>query len=207
VFAYWITVNFREAYDMFACNGILFNHESPRRGETFVTRKITRAVAQIVHGIEDTLYLGNLDAKRDWGHAKDYVEAMWLMLQQGTPDDYVIASGSTTTVREFAEKAFRHAGIEIDFSGEGVSEVGIVRSSKYAHILPGRVLVRVSEKYFRPSEVDVLLGNPAKAKEKLGWEPKYTLDDLISEMVDADMKEVNYSLAVQKLKTHTYEPK
>ncbi len=203
VFAHWITVNFRESYNMFACNGILFNHESPRRGETFVTRKITRAVARIAHNIEEVLHLGNLDAKRDWGHAKDYVKAMWLMLQYDTPDDYVIASGVTTTVREFAEKAFRCAGIEIEFSGEGVDEVGVVRSSIYPHLEPGRIILRVSEKYFRPAEVDILLGNPAKAKEILRWEMQYDLDALIVEMVDADMAETKHMLAVEKCKTDT----
>lgn len=187
MYAYWITINYRESYNMFACNGILFNHESPRRGETFVSRKITRAIADIINGKEETLYLGNLDAKRDWGHAKDYVEAMWLMLQQDTPEDYVIATGKTTTVREFAEKAFAHAGIELEFSGEGTKEIGTVISSNHSHIEKGRVLVRVSEKYFRPAEVDLLLGNPAKAKAKLGWEPKHTLDMLIADMVDSDL--------------------
>lgn len=190
LFGFWITVNFRESYNMFATNGILFNHESPRRGETFVTRKITRSVARIVHKIDSVLLLGNLDAKRDWGHAKDYVEAMWLILQQDTPEDFVIATGQTTTVRDFAIKSFAHVGIDIEFKGEGIDEVGIVVSSKYDHISVGTVLVRVDERYFRPAEVDLLLGDATKAKTKLGWEPKYTLEMMIEEMVDYDMKDV-----------------
>lgn len=187
LFGYWITVNFRESYDMFACNGILFNHESPRRGETFVTRKISRGVARIVHGLDSVLLLGNLDAKRDWGHAKDYVEAMWLILQQEVPTDFVIATGKTTTVRDFATKAFSYAGIELEFKGEGKDEIGVVTSSKYDHIKVGDIVLRVDERYFRPAEVDLLLGDPTKAKEVLGWEPKYTLDMLVEEMVDFDL--------------------
>ncbi len=190
LFGYWITVNFRESYNMFACNGILFNHESPRRGETFVTRKITRGVAKIAHKIDSVLLLGNLDAKRDWGHAKDYVEAMWLILQQEVPEDFVIATGETTTVRDFALKAFARAGIQIEFSGEGVDEVGKVISSKHDHLAAGTIVVKVDEKYFRPAEVDLLLGDPTKARTVLGWKPKYTLDMMIDEMVDADMKEI-----------------
>lgn len=189
LFGFWITVNFRESYNMFACNGILFNHESPRRGETFVTRKITREVAKIANNIEKVLLLGNLDAKRDWGHAKDYVEAMWLILQQDTPEDFVIATGQTTTVRDFALKAFAHVGIDIEFKGEGIDEVGVVTSSKYDHIEVGTVVVRVDERYFRPAEVELLLGDATKAKNKLGWVPKYSLDMLVAEMVDFDMKE------------------
>lgn len=182
LFAYWIVVNYREAYGMYACNGILFNHESPLRGETFVTRKITRAVARIKLGLESTLYLGNLDAKRDWGYAGDYVELMWLMLQQDEPDDYVVATGQTTTVREFARAAFAHAGIEVRFEGTGVDEKGIDAET-------GRVLVRVDPRYFRPTEVDVLVGDASKAREKLGWEPRVTLQELIAMMVDADLAE------------------
>lgn len=188
LFGYWITVNYRESYDMFTCNGILFNHESPRRGETFVTRKITRSVARIAHGIEEVLYLGNLDAQRDWGHAKDYVEAMWMMMQHDTPGDYVIATGKTTTVREFAQKAFACAGINIEFSGEGIDEIGTVVGSKFPSVEVGRVVVRVSEKYFRPAEVDILLGDASKAHAAFGWKPKYDLDALIAEMIEHDMK-------------------
>jgi len=187
LYAYWITVNYREAYKMFACNGILFNHESPLRGETFVTRKITRAVAQLALGLTDKLFMGNLDAKRDWGHAKDYVEAMWLILQQSAPEDYVIATGITTSVRDFIMIAFGKVGVELEFSGSGVNEVGIVRSctNEYA-FKEGQELVKIDPAYFRPTEVDLLIGDATKAR-KLGWEPKYTLDDLITEMVEADL--------------------
>lgn len=181
IYAYWITVNYREAYNIFACNGILFNHESPLRGETFVTRKITLAVAAIKHGKQDCLYLGNLDAKRDWGFAGDYVEAMWRILQQDKPDDFVIATGETRTVREFVEKAFFEAGIEVQWQGEGVNEKGIDKAT-------GKVIVAVDPQYFRPTEVDLLLGNPAKAKEKLGWAPKTSFDELVKMMVQADLK-------------------
>ena len=182
VYGYWITVNYREAYGMFTCNGILFNHESPVRGETFVTRKITRAVARINLGLQDYLYLGNLDSKRDWGHARDYVEAMWLMLQQEKPDDYVVATGKTYSVREFVEKAFMEVGIKIDWQGEGVEEVGVDAST-------GNAVVRVDERYFRPTEVDFLLGDPQKAKDCLGWEAKIGLDALVEEMVRQDLME------------------
>lgn len=181
MYGYWITVNYREAYGMYACNGILFNHESPIRGETFVTRKITRAVAAIYHGVQDKLYLGNLDAKRDWGHAKDYIEAMWLMLQQNTPEDFVIATGITTTVREFVKLAFREAGVELAFKGEGVSEIGY-------EVKTGRELVVVDPRYFRPTEVELLIGDPTKAMTKLNWRPRYSLDQLISEMVKNDLE-------------------
>lgn len=167
---------------MFACNGILFNHESPLRGETFVTRKITRLASRIKYGLEDRLYLGNLDSKRDWGHAKDYVEGMWRILQQDTPDDYVLATGRTTTIREFVEMAFKKAGMRIVWSGKGVNEKGIDADT-------GRVLVEVDPRYFRPTEVDLLLGDATKAHAKLGWEPRYTLEALIEEMIDADLKE------------------
>jgi len=189
LYAYWITVNYREAYDMFACNGILFNHESPLRGETFVTRKITRGVAKIAMGLQDKLYLGNLDARRDWGHAKDYVEAMYLILQQDTAEDFVIATGITTPVREFVRLAFAEVGIDIEFTGNGVNEKGIVVScSNPAHQLEiGKEVVNVDKQYFRPTEVELLIGDPTKCNQKLGWKPKYNLKGLISEMVAADL--------------------
>lgn len=180
LYGYWITVNYREAYGMYACNGILFNHESPKRGETFVTRKITRAVARVKLGLQDKIYLGNLSAKRDWGYAKDYVEAMWLMLQQDAPDDFVIATGNTHEVREFVELAFREVGIDIDWQGEGVFEKGVDR-------VTGRTLVEVDPRYFRPTEVELLLGDASKAKAKLGWKPKTTLAELISLMIQEDL--------------------
>lgn len=189
LYGYWITVNYREAYNMYACNGILFNHESPLRGETFVTRKITRGVARIAFGLQNKIYLGNLDAKRDWGHAKDYVEAMWLILQQQQPEDYVIATGVTTTVREFARMAFAEAGIEIMFEGQGIDEVGrVVHSSIDHYVEPGTIVVAVDPNYFRPTEVDLLIGDPSKAREKLGWIPKYNLPALVHDMVSADLK-------------------
>jgi GDPmannose 4,6-dehydratase len=175
---------------MYACNGILFNHESPLRGETFVTRKITRGVAEIVLGLKKKLFLGNLDAQRDWGHAKDYVEAMWLILQQEQPEDFVIATGITTAVREFVKLAFGHAGVTIRFEGEGVNEKGIVAevNDTDAKVSVGDIIVEVDERYFRPTEVDLLLGDPAKAQQKLGWKAKYTIDELAKEMVDADLE-------------------
>lgn len=181
MYAYWITVNYREAYGMYACNGILFNHESPIRGETFVTRKITRAVARISLGLQDKLYLGNLSAKRDWGYAGDYVKAMWLMLQQEQPEDFVIATGETHEVREFVELAFLSAGITINWRGSGVEEEGIDAAT-------GKVLVAVDPRYFRPTEVDLLLGDPTKAKVELGWEPTVTFRELVDRMVVADIK-------------------
>ncbi|EHQ28468.1 GDP-mannose 4,6-dehydratase [Mucilaginibacter paludis] len=189
MYAYWITVNYREAYGIYACNGILFNHESPLRGETFVTRKITRAVAKIAMGLQDKLYLGNLDAQRDWGHAKDYVEAMYLILQQDAPTDYVIATGVTTRVREFVRMAFAEVGIVVEFKGEGAQERGYVVSCNNAdfQIEVGKEVVAVDEKYFRPTEVDLLIGDPTKSKTKLGWEPKYDLKGLVTEMVAADV--------------------
>ena len=188
MYAYWITVNYREAYDMFACNGILFNHESPLRGETFVTRKITRAVAQMSLGMQDKLYMGNLDAKRDWGHAKDYVEAMWLILQQEKPEDFVIATGITTPVREFIRMAFREVGVELEFKGEGGEEKGYVATSADATNFPvGKEVVAVDQNYYRPTEVDLLIGDPTKANTVLGWKPKYTLDAMVKEMVAADI--------------------
>ena len=188
IYAYWITVNYREAYGLYACNGILFNHESPLRGETFVTRKITRAMARIALGLQDCLYLGNLSALRDWGHAKDYVEMQWLMLQQEQPEDFVIATGVQYSVRQFVEFAARELGIEIRFSGEGEREVGTVASvsGDKAGCKPGDVIVKVDPRYFRPTEVETLLGDPSKAKEKLGWTPTTTLPELVREMVEAD---------------------
>ena len=183
LYAYWIVVNYREAYDIHASNGILFNHESPRRGETFVTRKITRAVAAIERGIQDKLYLGNLNAKRDWGHAKDYVEMMWMMLQMEQPDDYVVATNETHEVREFVSLAFKAVKKDIIWEGDGVNEKGIDKST-------GKVLVEVDSVYFRPTEVDLLIGDSSKAKEKLGWEPKIKFEDLVTEMVESDLKRV-----------------
>ncbi len=189
MYGFWITVNYREAYNMYACNGILFNHESPLRGETFVTRKITRAVAKIALGMQDKLYLGNMNAKRDWGHAKDYVEAMWLMLQQDKPDDFVIATGVTTEVRDFVRMAFAEVGVELEFKGEQEKEVGVVKScSNPAYQLTvGSEVVKVDPAYYRPTEVELLIGNPAKANQKLGWKPKYDLKGLVEEMVAADL--------------------
>ncbi len=181
LYAYWITQNYREAYDLFACNGILFNHESPRRGKRFVTRKITRAASKIKNGLQDKLYLGNLNAKRDWGFAPEYVEGMWQMLNHDGPDDYVLATGETHTVREFVEKAFSVVGIDLEWEGEGVDERGIDRSS-------GGILVEVDPKYFRPSEVDILVGNPEKAREELGWSHDTDFDDLVRIMVENDQK-------------------
>ncbi len=202
LYAYWITVNYREAYGMFACNGILFNHESPVRGETFVSRKITRSVARIALGMEETLFIGNLDAKRDWGHAKDYVEAMWLMLQQDKPEDFVIATGKTTSVRDFAKKAFAVLGIEIGFEGEGNAEVGkVLKCTNPEFILvEGKVVVKIDPRYFRPTEVDLLIGDATKAKEKLGWQPKYSVDDLVEEMIWADLKEAKIENLVNEWK-------
>ena len=189
LYAYWIIVNYREAYEMFACNGILFNHESPMRGETFVTRKITRGVAEIVLGLKKKLWLGNLDARRDWGHAKDYVEAMWMMLQQDQPEDFVIATGISTSVRDFVRLAFQHAGVEIEFQGKEKKEKAVVLnvSSPEYKIQKGDVVVEIDERYFRPTEVDNLLGDASKAKQKLGWSPKHTLDQLVREMVESDI--------------------
>ncbi len=188
MYAYWITVNYREAYGMFACNGILFNHESPLRGETFVTRKITRAVAKMSMGMQDCLYMGNIDAKRDWGHAKDYVEAMWRILQQDTPEDFVIATGVTTTVRDFIKMSFENVGATVTFTGEGVNEIGTVSASTNEHIKVGAVVLKIDPKYFRPTEVELLIGNPTKANTKLGWIPKYDLAALCKEMVEADIE-------------------
>lgn len=214
LYAYWITVNYREAYGMYACNGILFNHESPLRGETFVTRKITRAVAKIALGLQKGLHMGNLNAQRDWGHAKDYVDAMWRILQQPEPEDYVIATGTTTTVRDFIKMAFAEVGFEIKFEGEGVDEIGIlanINTDIYTNKLDihhniltlgkpevGDILVRVDPNYFRPTEVELLIGDPSKAKQKLNWEPRYDLASLVKEMVDADV--ANFKKDVELLK-------
>ena len=190
LFAYWTTVNYREAYGLYACNGILFNHESPVRGETFVTRKITRAISRIAVGVQDVLYLGNLSALRDWGHARDYVEMQWLMLQQpwGQPEDFVIATGVQYSVREFVQMAAAELGIAVRFEGEGVDEVGVVErvEGRETRVSPGDVIVRVDPRYFRPTEVETLLGDPSKAREKLGWAPKTTLAALVKEMVRSD---------------------
>jgi GDPmannose 4,6-dehydratase len=190
LYAYWITVNYREAYGLYACNGILFNHESPRRGETFVTRKITRGMANIAQGLEDCLFMGNIDALRDWGHAKDYVEMQWLMLQQETPDDFVIATGVQYSVRDFINKTVAQLGIEMAWEGEAVNEVGRVTAitgDKAPGLKVGDVIVKIDPRYFRPTEVETLLGNPAKAKEKLGWVPQISLDEMIEEMVAHDL--------------------
>lgn len=190
MYGFWITVNYREAYDMFAANGILFNHESPLRGETFVTRKITRGVAQIALGQLDKIYLGNLDAKRDWGHAKDYVEAMWLILQQEKPEDFVIATGITTTVRDFIKMAFSEVGIEVEFSGEGINEIAKIAkcNNPLYQVAIGTEVVAVDPRYFRPTEVELLIGDPTKAKEKLGWKLKYDLPALVKDMMESDVK-------------------
>jgi len=197
MYAYWITVNYREAYNMYACNGILFNHESPIRGETFVTRKITRAVSKIALGLQEKLFLGNLSAQRDWGHAKDYVEAMWLILQQDQPEDYVIATGVTTTVRDFVRMSFAHVGIEIEFSGKNEQEKGVVIDVDEERLTAlgidpsmikfGQTVVKVDPTYFRPTEVDLLIGDATKAQTKLGWKPKYDLKALVTDMMDADL--------------------
>ncbi len=191
LFSYWIVVNYREAYGIYACNGILFNHESPRRGETFVTRKITRSLARISQGMENCLYLGNLDALRDWGHASDYVEMQWLMLQQNEPDDYVIATGEQISVRDFVNYAAEELGIELEFEGSGLDEVGRVKNLRRdlgGSLKIGDIVIRVDSRYFRPTEVDQLLGDPSKAKSKLGWEPKISVQELCAEMVNNDLE-------------------
>jgi len=200
MYAYWITVNYREAYNIFACNGILFNHESPLRGETFVTRKITRAVAKIALGLQDKFYLGNLNAQRDWGHAKDYVRMMWMILQADIAEDWVIATGKTTTVRDFVSMAFNELGIKIEFKGEGKNEVGIVSSCLNSdYQLPvGKEVLSIDPHYYRPTEVDLLIGDATKAKEKLGWEPEYSLSEMIKEMVQSDVKLMNKDLYLKK---------
>ena len=216
MYAYWITVNYREAYGMYACNGILFNHESPLRGETFVTRKITRATAKIALGLQEKIYLGNLDAKRDWGHAKDYVRVMWMILQAEQPEDWVIATGKTTTVRDFVRMAFAEVGVELEFKGEGVDEKGYIKSintKTYDNVFSstvqqrqflavGQEVLSVDPKYFRPTEVDLLIGDPSKAKEKLGWECDYDLQGLVKDMMQSDVKLMQKA---QLLKDNGYE--
>jgi len=194
LYAYWITVNYREAYGMYACNGILFNHESPVRGETFVTRKITRALARIKLGLQDCLYLGNMDAKRDWGHAKDYVEMQWLMLQQETPEDFAIASGEQHSVRDFVDAAAKELGMKISWHGQGTEETGT---------LDGKAIVKVDPRYFRPTEVETLLGDSTKAKEKLGWTPKISFEELVAEMVREDLKSAERDVLIKR---HGYKP-
>jgi len=216
MYAYWITVNYREAYGMYACNGILFNHESPLRGETFVTRKITRATAKIALGLQEKLYLGNLDAKRDWGHAKDYVRMMWMILQAEQPEDWVIATGKTTTVRDFVRMAFSEVGVELEFKGSGVDEKGYIKSintkiydnvfsstvQKPQFLAVGQEVLSIDPKYFRPTEVDLLIGDASKAKEKLGWECDYDLQDLVKDMMQSDVKLMQKA---QLLKDNGYE--
>ena len=216
MYAYWITVNYREAYNMFACNGILFNHESPVRGETFVTRKITRAASKIALGLQDKLYLGNLDAKRDWGHAKDYVRMMWMILQADEPEDWVIATGKTTAVRDFVGMAFRYTGIELEFSGEGEDEIGKIKSIDknrtdelgldVSHLSINDILVQVDPKYFRPTEVDLLIGDPSKAEKKLGWKREYKLEELVNDMMQSDLKLMTKDVYLQEggYKTMSY---
>jgi GDPmannose 4,6-dehydratase len=205
LYAYWITVNYREAYGIYACNGILFNHESPRRGETFVTRKVTRGLANIAQGLEPCLYMGNIDALRDWGHAKDYVRMQWMMLQQDRPDDFVIATGVQYSVRQFIEMAARRVGFTIAWQGEGVDEVGVVDSidpgqaaERCPALRPGRVIVRIDPRYFRPTEVETLLGDPAKARDKLGWLPEITLAEMVDEMVEHDLLEARKAALLQR---------
>ena len=190
MYAYWITVNYREAYNLFACNGILFNHESPIRGETFVTRKITRAISRIALGLQDKFYIGNLDAKRDWGHARDFVRMMWMILQHDIAEDWVIATGRTTSIRDFIKMAFSHIGVELKFQGKGVHEIALVASStnKKYQIEIGKQVLAVDKKYFRPTEVDLLIGDSTKAKEKLGWTPEICLEELVNEMMQSDLK-------------------
>ena len=199
MYAYWITVNYREAYNIYACNGILFNHESPRRGETFVTRKITRGLANIHEGLERCLYLGNLDALRDWGHAKDYVRMQWMMLQQESPKDYVIATGQQFSVRDFVTWSANELGIEISFEGKGEAEVGVISKLNKVNknIKIGDIIVRVSSKYYRPAEVETLLGDPQKAKNELGWEPKISVKDMCAEMVEEDLKLAKQNKQIQ----------
>ena len=201
MYAYWITVNYREAYGMYACNGILFNHESPRRGETFVTRKVTRGLANIAQGLEECLYMGNIDSLRDWGHAKDYVRMQWMMLQQDKPDDFVIATGVQVSVREYIVRSAKRLGISLKFEGTGVNEVGTVQQvegDRAPAVKPGQVLMRIDPRYFRPAEVETLLGDPTKAKEKLGWTPEITLDQLIEEMVASDLDAAKQHALLQR---------
>jgi GDPmannose 4,6-dehydratase len=206
LYAYWITVNYREAYGIYACNGILFNHESPVRGETFVTRKITRALARIFLGLQDCLYLGNMDAKRDWGHARDYVTMQWMMLQQETPEDFVIATGIQYSVRDFVNAAANELGVTLEWSGEGVNEQAAVKSvSEETSLRPGQVIVKVDERYFRPTEVETLLGDPTKAKEKLGWTPSTSFEELVSEMMREDLKSAKRDSLVKQHGFQAYD--
>ncbi|RTL43440.1 MAG: GDP-mannose 4,6-dehydratase [Rhodocyclaceae bacterium] len=201
LYAYWITVNYREAYGIYACNGILFNHESPRRGETFVTRKITRGLANIAQGLEQCLYMGNMDALRDWGHAKDYVRMQWLMLQQEQPEDFVIATGKQYSVRQFIQWSAEELGVKLRFEGNGVDEVAVVESiegDKAPEMKPGQIIVRVDPRYFRPTEVETLLGDPTKAKEKLGWEPEITVQEMCAEMVAGDLADAQRNALLKK---------
>lgn len=204
MYAYWIVVNYRESYGMYACNGILFNHESPRRGETFVTRKITRAISNISQGLESCLYLGNMDALRDWGHAKDYVRMQWMMLQQDVADDFVIATGKQISVREFVRMSAQHVGITLEFSGKGVNEIATVvciTGDNAKGVTVGDVIVKVDKRYFRPAEVETLLGDPSKAKEKLGWVPQITVEDMCAEMIENDLAKAKQHAL---LKSHGY---
>ncbi len=201
LYAYWITVNYRESYGMYACNGILFNHESPRRGETFVTRKITRGIANIAQGLESCLHLGNMDALRDWGHTKDYVRMQWMMLQQDEPEDFVIATGKQISVREFVQMSARHAGIELAFSGSGINEIATVTSvdmNLAPEVSKGDVILRVDSRYFRPTEVETLLGDPTKAKKKLGWLPEITVEEMCAEMVESDLDKARRHALLKK---------
>ncbi|MCB2003857.1 MAG: GDP-mannose 4,6-dehydratase [Rhodoferax sp.] len=207
LYAHWITVNYREAYGMYACSGILFNHESKRRGETFVTRKVTRGLANIAQGLEPCLYMGNMDALRDWGHARDYVRMQWLMLQQDEPDDYVIATGVQFTVRQFVEKSAAQLGIRLRWEGQGVDEVGIVDAilthqpaKRCPALQPGMTILRIDPRYFRPTEVETLLGDPSKARAKLGWAPEITLDQMIEEMIESDLQEARHAVLIQNAK-------
>jgi len=204
LYGYWITINYREAYNIFAVNGILFNHESPNRGETFVTRKITRGVAQIALGMQDKLYMGNIDAKRDWGHAKDYVEAMWKMLQVEIPEDFVIATGETRTVREFLIRSFEEVGIEIEFKGNGINEIGYITKCKNpAYQLEiGKEVILIDPEYFRPTEVELLIGDATKAQQKLNWKPKYSFDELVKEMVASDLQLFSNQKYIQAFNAH-----
>ena len=208
IYAYWITVNYREAYGLFASNGILFNHESPIRGETFVTRKITRAVSRIALGIQDEFYLGNLDSKRDWGHAKDYIRMMWLILQADKAEDWVIATGRTTTIRDFVKMAFGHIGVELEFTGKGLNEVAKVKSCSNSdyQLQVGKKVLSIDKKYFRPTEVDLLVGDATKAKDKLGWEPHITLEELVEDMMISDIKlfKKDKYLKNEGFNTHNY---
>jgi GDPmannose 4,6-dehydratase len=206
LYGFWITKNYREAYNIFASNGILFNHESPIRGETFVTRKITRAISKMALGLQEKLFLGNLDSKRDWGHAKDYVRVMWMILQAEKADDWVIATGKTTTVRDFVKLAFKHVGVEVEFKGQGVDEVGVVSKclNNSYKLKQGQTVVCVDPKYFRPTEVDILVGDPSKAKNELGWEPKISLEELVEDMMKSDLKLMQRDLDLKKL---GYKPK